>query len=103
MIEVWKYYDPQVRRIWTGQPPMRICSRPWERSRACGSCGRCWQRIRREWWWGEIQNELDIAASTLSHHLEKLKNEDLIKVRRESTFLRYSANTAVLEQLLGFL
>src|ERR1051325_9143715 len=52
---------------------------------------------------GEIQNELDIAASTLSHHLEKLKNEDLIKVRRESTFLRYSANTAVLEQLLGFL
>ena len=41
---------------------------------------------------GEIQNELGIAASTLSHHLEKLKNEDLIAVRRESTFLRYTAN-----------
>jgi DNA-binding transcriptional ArsR family regulator len=52
---------------------------------------------------GEIQNELGIAASTLSHHLEKLKNEDLIAVRRESTFLRYTANTAVLEALLGFL
>jgi len=52
---------------------------------------------------GEIQNELGIAASTLSHHLEKLKNEDLITVRRESTFLRYMANTAVLEELLGFL
>lgn len=52
---------------------------------------------------GEIQTELDIAASTLSHHLEKLKNEDLISVRRESTFLRYMANTAVLEELLGFL
>ena|SRR5579871_1788341 len=52
---------------------------------------------------GEIQNELGIAASTLSHHLEKLKNEDLIEVRRESTFLRYSANTMVLEELLGFL
>ena len=52
---------------------------------------------------GEIQNELGIAASTLSHHLEKLKNEDLIRVQREGTFLRYSANTAVLEQLLGFL
>jgi len=52
---------------------------------------------------GEIQNELGIAASTLSHHLEKLKNEDLIAVRRESTFLRYSANTPVLEELLGFL
>jgi ArsR family transcriptional regulator, arsenate/arsenite/antimonite-responsive transcriptional repressor len=52
---------------------------------------------------GEIQNELGIAASTLSHHLEKLKNENLITVRRESTFLRYTANTAVLEGLLGFL
>ena len=52
---------------------------------------------------GEIQNELDITPSTLSHHLEKLKNEDLIAVRRESTFLRYTANTVVLEQLLGFL
>lgn len=52
---------------------------------------------------GEIQSELDIAPSTLSHHLEKLKNEDLITVRRESTFLRYTANTAVLEELLGFL
>jgi DNA-binding transcriptional ArsR family regulator len=52
---------------------------------------------------GEIQNELGIAASTLSHHLDKLKNEDLITVRRESTFLRYSANTSVLEELLGFL
>jgi DNA-binding transcriptional ArsR family regulator len=52
---------------------------------------------------GEIQNELAIAASTLSHHLEKLKNEDLITVRRESTFLRYTANTKALEELLGFL
>ena len=52
---------------------------------------------------GEIGTELDITPGTLSHHLEKLKNEDLITVRRESTFLRYTANTAVLEELLGFL
>ncbi len=52
---------------------------------------------------GEIQSELDIAPSTLSHHLDKLKNEDLITVRRESTFLRYAANTTTLEDLLGFL
>ena len=52
---------------------------------------------------GEIQNELEIAPSTLSHHLEKLKNEDLIAVRRESTFLRYTANATALEELLGFL
>src|SRR5258707_269948 len=52
---------------------------------------------------GEIQSELGIAASTLSHHLEKLKNESLITVRRESAFLRYTANTKALEELLGFL
>jgi len=52
---------------------------------------------------GEIQSELDIAPSTLSHHLEKLRNEDLIAVQRESTFLRYTANTDVLQELLAFL
>lgn len=52
---------------------------------------------------GEIQTELGIPASTLSHHLEKLKNEDLIKVQRESTFLRYSANAEALQDLLTFL
>src|SRR5208283_5023452 len=52
---------------------------------------------------GEIQQELDIPNSTLSHHLDKLKNEGLVEVRRESTFLRYSANTEALQQLLQFL
>lgn len=51
----------------------------------------------------DIQQELDIPNSTLSHHLEKLKNEDLVRVQRESTFLRYSANTKSLEELLSFL
>ncbi len=52
---------------------------------------------------GEIQEELEIPNSTLSHHLDKLKNEDLVKVRRESTFLRYTANTEALQELLQFL
>lgn len=52
---------------------------------------------------GEIQEALDIPNSTLSHHLEKLKNEDLVRVRRESTFLHYTANTEVLQELLQFL
>jgi ArsR family transcriptional regulator, arsenate/arsenite/antimonite-responsive transcriptional repressor len=51
----------------------------------------------------EIQSELGIPNSTLSHHLEKLKNEELVNVRRESTFLWYTANTEALEELLGFL
>ncbi len=52
---------------------------------------------------GDIIAELSVTASTLSHHLEKLKNEDLVKVQRESTFLRYSANAEALQELLGFL
>jgi ArsR family transcriptional regulator, arsenate/arsenite/antimonite-responsive transcriptional repressor len=52
---------------------------------------------------GDIAAELGITSSTLSHHLEKLRNEDLVKVRREGTFLRYSADTAALQELLGFL
>ncbi len=52
---------------------------------------------------GDIGTELNVTASTLSHHLEKLKNKDLVRVQREGTFLRYSANTAGLEQLLSFL
>ena len=52
---------------------------------------------------GDIGSELDIPSSTLSHHLDKLKNEDLVRVRREGTFLWYSANAEALEELLGFL
>jgi len=52
---------------------------------------------------GDIQSELDIPNSTLSHHLDKLKSEELVNVRRESTFLRYTANTEALQELLQFL
>jgi DNA-binding transcriptional ArsR family regulator len=52
---------------------------------------------------GEIQEELNIPNSTLSHHLDKLKAEDLVNVKRESTFLRYTANTDALQELLQFL
>lgn len=52
---------------------------------------------------GEIQAELEIPSSTLSHHLDKLRNEDLVLVRRESTFLHYTANTEALQEVLQFL
>ena len=52
---------------------------------------------------GEIQEELDIPSSTLSHHLDKLRMEDLVNVKRESTFLRYTANTDALQEVLQFL
>lgn len=52
---------------------------------------------------GEIAAELGFAASTLSHHLEKLRRHGLIEVQREGSFLRCRANTAALTQLLEFL
>jgi DNA-binding transcriptional ArsR family regulator len=52
---------------------------------------------------GEIGAELGIAPSTLSHHLDKLKNEGLVSVRRESTFLRDTAKTQTLQEIVGFL
>ena len=52
---------------------------------------------------GDIQDELEIPNSTLSHHLEKLRSEELVRVQRESTFLRYTANTESLQELLQFL
>ncbi|MGE5444075.1 MAG: ArsR/SmtB family transcription factor [Ignavibacteriales bacterium] len=36
---------------------------------------------------GDVQAELRIANSTLSHHLEKLKNVGLVTVRRDRQFL----------------
>jgi DNA-binding transcriptional ArsR family regulator len=52
---------------------------------------------------GDIQGELEIPNSTLSHHLDKLRTEDLVEVQREGTFLRYTANTDALQELLQFL
>lgn len=52
---------------------------------------------------GDVQDELNIPNSTLSHHLDKLKSENLVNVRREGTFLRYTANTEALQELLSFL
>jgi len=51
----------------------------------------------------EIQAETGVAGSTLSHHLEKLKTDELVTAEREKAFIRYRANTDGLEELLGFL
>jgi DNA-binding transcriptional ArsR family regulator len=52
---------------------------------------------------GDLQEELGIPGSTLSHHLEKLKNKGLVGVRRQRTYLWYTANTEALRELLSFL
>ena len=52
---------------------------------------------------GEIGTELEITPSTLSHHLDRLKREGVLNVRRDGTFLWYTANAEALEGLLQFL
>jgi len=52
---------------------------------------------------GEVQEEMSIPASTLSHHLEKLRQVGLVSVRRESTYLWYTADTEALREVMNFL
>ena len=52
---------------------------------------------------GDVQGNLGIPKSTLSHHLDKLRNEGLVQVRRNGTFLWYTANTDALQEILTFL
>jgi ArsR family transcriptional regulator len=51
----------------------------------------------------DIQAELEIPGPTLSHHLDKLKNEGLVSARRDGTHLWYTANVESLQELLSFL
>ena len=52
---------------------------------------------------GDLQTELDIPNSTLSHHLEKLRMEGLVESRKERQWIWYSANSDALQDLLAFL
>ena len=51
----------------------------------------------------EIQVELNIPASTLSHHLDTLHQARLVDQRREGRFLRYAADAESLREILDFL
>jgi len=52
---------------------------------------------------GDIQAKLEIPASTLSHHLDRLASAGLIVARREGTFIYYRAHYAQLRLLTDFL
>jgi ArsR family transcriptional regulator len=52
---------------------------------------------------GQLSLALDIPANTLSFHLKELHNAELVKVQREGRFLRYRADMAVMQSLVGFL
>lgn len=50
---------------------------------------------------GEIQEKLDIPGSTLSHHLTKLINLDLIRQEREGRVLHCTANYELLNRVIN--
>jgi DNA-binding transcriptional ArsR family regulator len=52
---------------------------------------------------GEIQARLEIPASTLSHHLDRLASAGLLRARRQGTFIYYSADFALLRALTDYL
>jgi ArsR family transcriptional regulator, arsenate/arsenite/antimonite-responsive transcriptional repressor len=52
---------------------------------------------------GEIQKELEIPASTLSHHLDKLRQVGLVSMEKDKQWLWYSVRAESVQQLLDFL
>lgn len=52
---------------------------------------------------GDIQQRLDVPASTLSHHIAKLVHAGLVNQQRESRTLFCSVDYAAMEHLIGFL
>ena len=52
---------------------------------------------------GEIQKKLGIPNSTLSHHINHLRNVGLVKQKRESTVLRCFVNYKKIEAIIKFL
>jgi len=52
---------------------------------------------------GDIQSQLEIPKSTLSHHLQHMMNADLLNQTREGRVLRCRLNYAHVDRVLGFL
>lgn len=52
---------------------------------------------------GEIQKELGIAAPTLSHHLDKLRQVGVVTAQKDRQWIWYSVSAPALRQLLDFL
>ena len=101
------FYYSKILEVWNQKTSLfdatRPGSRPSARNHGCGSSAFSSLPIPRGLVVGEILNETGIPPSTLSHHLEKLKNHGLVTVEREATYLRYRADTDGLRDLLTFL
>ncbi|EZP76784.1 regulatory protein ArsR [Parageobacillus genomosp. 1] len=52
---------------------------------------------------GEIADHFRISKPSISHHLNLLKQADLVHAEKEGQFIYYSINTTVLQDVLAWL
>lgn len=52
---------------------------------------------------GEMQAKLQIPNSTLSHHLEKLRQEGLVSSQKQKQYIWYKVNKEIIAELLSYL
>lgn len=57
----------------------------------------------REMTAGQLAEQFDISAPSMSHHFNILKQADLIYSRREGQQIYYSLNTTVFQDLITFM
>lgn len=51
---------------------------------------------------GEIADYFNITKASISHHLNILKQADLVSDERKGQFIYYSLNTSVFEEVIGW-
>ena len=52
---------------------------------------------------GDIANEFDMSFPSVSHHLDQLRQAGLVASMKEGQFVRYSLNTTVVDELIGWM
>lgn len=52
---------------------------------------------------GAIAEQFQVSAPTISHHLDLLRQADLVSRRKQGQFVVYTLNMTVFDELLGWL
>ncbi len=52
---------------------------------------------------GQIAEQFDMTKPSISHHLDLLKQADLVGSRREGQFIVYSINATVIDDIVSWL
>jgi len=52
---------------------------------------------------GEIADKFDISFPSISHHLDLLKQAQLVNTKKEGQYVYYSLNTTVMDEIVKWL